>query len=627
MSTYREIIGKKIKKVSSDPSSGIDGEMWYNSTTKSIRGLAVVEAFVSQTNMPTKTAYNTSFGQAVPTTVSAGGMSAPGPAPTASVYEYNGLGWASGGALPSSGKESARGFGTLTAGAIAGGSPGASPAGSTDTSEYDGSSWTSGGALPTAIQGAHTWGTQTAGFLTGGRGNGPPFPKESASYTYNGTAWTGSTAMPAGRQFGGSSSSSPQTSALVFNGQNPSNTNDTIEWDGSSWATAPNVTFTATQVASGGTATAALSAGGDTPPGGMGTASSRYDGTSWATGASLATGRRATTGQGATGTTSMVMGGDTNTGSPPQYSTAVEEYNFSTNTVSAAAFASGTNLPVTRGQGGGCGTQTAALQCGGIAASPTSNTSTSFEYDGNAWTASPGSLNAATRNNSNFGIQTAAVTVGSLGPVTAAVDTYNGSSWTSGTSYPAPVSNIGVAGTNTAGLAWGGDQDPGYLNTTNEYNGSWTSSNTIPAARSNSACAGTQTAGLSVGGLVGPAAPSAPEVASSIEYDGSSWTAGGTDLVARYNAGAAGIQTSALIFGGITPPGGLISDATFYNGTSFVSQPSMGTARFLQTQGLGATSTVALAAAGQTSTRVDTVEEFTGETTTANIKDFTATQS
>jgi hypothetical protein len=36
---------------------------------------------------------------------------------------------------------------------------------------------------------------------------------------------------------------------------------------------------------------------------------------------------------------------------------------------------------------------------------------------------------------------------------------------------------------------------------------------------------------------------------------------------------------------------------------------------------------VALAAAGQTTTRVDTVEEFTGEKTTANIKDFTATQS
>ena len=47
MSTYREIVGKKIKKVSSDPSSGTDGEMWYNSTTGTLRGPAIVEAWSS----------------------------------------------------------------------------------------------------------------------------------------------------------------------------------------------------------------------------------------------------------------------------------------------------------------------------------------------------------------------------------------------------------------------------------------------------------------------------------------------------------------------------------------------------------------------------------------------------
>ena len=43
MSTYREIIGKKIKKVSSDPSEGIDGQMWYNTTTGKLRGIALSE--------------------------------------------------------------------------------------------------------------------------------------------------------------------------------------------------------------------------------------------------------------------------------------------------------------------------------------------------------------------------------------------------------------------------------------------------------------------------------------------------------------------------------------------------------------------------------------------------------
>ena len=47
MSTYKEIIGKKIKSVSSDPSDSIAGQMWYNTTTQSLRGLAILEAWSS----------------------------------------------------------------------------------------------------------------------------------------------------------------------------------------------------------------------------------------------------------------------------------------------------------------------------------------------------------------------------------------------------------------------------------------------------------------------------------------------------------------------------------------------------------------------------------------------------
>ena len=51
MTTYREIVGKKIKKVTSDPSDSIDGQMWYNSTTGALRGLAVVSAWSSGASM------------------------------------------------------------------------------------------------------------------------------------------------------------------------------------------------------------------------------------------------------------------------------------------------------------------------------------------------------------------------------------------------------------------------------------------------------------------------------------------------------------------------------------------------------------------------------------------------
>ena len=609
MSTYREIVGKKIKKLSSDPSAGTDGEMWYNSTTGTLRGPAILEAWSSGSPLTTNREGAAGFGLQT-AAVTCGGETPP---VTNLTEEYNGTGWATGGTLNTA-RYRVAGCGTLTAGIIFGGAPVPPTANGAATETYNGTAWTTSPyTLNTPRNSLAGAGTSTSCLAMGG---GPSYKNDSEEF--DGEGWTSTpnlntakhSSMAAGANaegvisFGGYTSS-PPTAA----------TDATESWNGSSWTTVNSMNTGRYGAYGAGTQTAGIVTGGIVGPGTMQSKTEAYDGTSWTEKADLATARGRLTTAGTT-TTALACGGQT-----PSLTTATEEYNNSTTAVTAAAFASGTNLPVARGQGGGCGTQTAALQCGGIADSPTSNTTTSFEYDGSSWAASPGSLNAATRNNSNFGIQTAAVTVGSLGPVTAAVDTYNGSTWTSGTSYPSPVSNIGAAGTNTAGLAWGGDQDPGYLTTTNEYNGSWTGGGAIPTGRSNSACAGTQTAGLSVGGYVGSAAPSATVVATSLEYNGSAWTAGGTDTTSRYNAGAAGIQTSALIFGGNTPSNTAV--ATLYDGTSFVTQPSMGTARFLQTQGLGATSTAALAAAGQTTTRVATVEEFTGETTSLNIETLT----
>ena len=62
MSTYKEIVGQKITKVSSDPGEPKTGQMWYNTTTGSLRGLALVEAWASSSSM-SLARYNTgSFG-------------------------------------------------------------------------------------------------------------------------------------------------------------------------------------------------------------------------------------------------------------------------------------------------------------------------------------------------------------------------------------------------------------------------------------------------------------------------------------------------------------------------------------------------------------------------------------
>ena len=193
MSTYREIVGKKIKKVSSDPSSGIDGEMWYNSTTGTLRGPAIVEA------------------------------------------------WSSGAPLVAA-RSSGAGFGISTAAVYAGGQTSPGPMGS-DTFEYNGSGWATGGALNTARNemGGITAGILTAGLVFGGS-TGPGWTGTNATEEYNGTAWTSVNNLATTVSFMGGSGI--QTAAFSAGGRTPSNTNNSQEYDGSNWSNGNNINST-----------------------------------------------------------------------------------------------------------------------------------------------------------------------------------------------------------------------------------------------------------------------------------------------------------------------------------------------------------------------------------------------
>jgi hypothetical protein len=109
--------------------------------------------------------------------------------------------------------------------------------------------------------------------------------------------------------------------------------------------------------------------------------------------------------------------------------------------------------------------------------------------------------------------------------------------------------SLGGAGTQTAGLAFGGD--PGTAaNVTEEYDGSaWTAGGNLNTARRNLAGCGTQTAGLAFGGV------STAGTGATEEYDGSSWTNTTSMGTARYQLAGAGTQTAGLAFGGTTSTG------------------------------------------------------------------------
>ena len=260
-------------------------------------------------------------------------------------------------------------------------------------------------------------------------------------------------------------------------------------------------------------------------------------------------------------------------------------YNTTSQTLKLApkisAFSSGGSLNTSRSQRAGAGTQTAGLAWGGTVPTSTAPSETNGakteEYDGSSWTNSNDKSNKK-RQQSGFGIQTAAVDFGGYADPAGYQNTceeYGGTSWTSGGNYISTVSNGCGAGTGTltAGFNYGGYTPDTNLNTSAEYDGSsWTSGNTAPYTAENTCMTGTQTAVIGCGGN----AP--PQVSTAVEYDGTNFTVATSSPVVLQSAGSSGIQTAAHFFGGfISTAHG--TGTHEYDGTNWAASASVGTGR------------------------------------------------
>ena len=121
---------------------------------------------------------------------------------------------------------------------------------------------------------------------------------------------------------------------------------------------------------------------------------------------------------------------------------------------------------------------------------------------------SGGSLNTTRRLIAGTGPGTAALGFGGYSTtVVANNESYNGTSWTELADLNTARGQLGGAnhGSQTAGLAFGGETTNPTTNATEEYDGSsWTSGGNLNTARQDLAGCGTQTAGLAVGGAIVP---------------------------------------------------------------------------------------------------------------------------
>jgi len=154
MSTYYGTYGQKVQYLSSDPSPVQIGQVWYNSTSATLKVRATNATAV----------------------------------------------WTSGGTYPFALNWNAV-AGSQTAGIAAGGyNPGPASTGSTAANTYNGTSWTAAPSLGAAIYYNSIMGTSTAALSANGT---PPGPGTLASEKYNGSSWTSAGSLSQARSSGG----------------------------------------------------------------------------------------------------------------------------------------------------------------------------------------------------------------------------------------------------------------------------------------------------------------------------------------------------------------------------------------------------------------------------------------
>jgi len=307
MATYKNIKGFQIQYLDSDPTNPITGQVWYNSTTKALKG------------------------------TTAGGVT---------------IGtWASGDNLNTGRFETSSG-GTQASSIIAGGRSAGSPPGliMNNAEKYDGSSWTAISNINTARRGAQGAATvNTAAIIYGGPTQpSPPFSNSVDTESWNGSSWTEVNELNTGKSNSYGSMGSSTAAIAVHNA--------TCEtWNGTSWTEVNELNTSRANIAFFGTSTSSICATGNQT-----TNSESWNGSSWTATTATNQAREAGAGAGTNNTAGIIFAGGFD---PVGYLTKTESWNGS-------SWTEVNDLSTARIGGAGSGSETAGLLSGGNAPPP-----------------------------------------------------------------------------------------------------------------------------------------------------------------------------------------------------------------------------------------------------------------
>ena len=273
MADYKAIRGFTIHTVDGDPSNLVAGQVWYNSSSKKVKGSKLAAAA-----------------------------------------------WASGGNMSAGDLKHRMCFGTYQASQATGGND-VSGSAHGKSEQYDGTSWSEVADLNTNRSYGGNAGVTTAGICFGGLDH--PGAAVSVSEEWDGSSWAEGDNLNATKYYAGSGGT--QTAAMMVGGL-PGRTSEFETYNGTSWTEEDHgLTNARTQCGGWGITTSALMAGGSPNV----VDAETYDGSSWTEISNLNTGRSidaSSKNTGGVGTDGIAIAGD---GSTPHMN-ITEQYNGST---------------------------------------------------------------------------------------------------------------------------------------------------------------------------------------------------------------------------------------------------------------------------------------------------------
>ena len=321
MATYKALRGLTIRTVDGDASPLVAGDIWYNSSSKKIKGAKLAPgAWASGGNI--NSARQGCSGSAPPSGTSAAIIFAGTPPETTygNLSEtYDGSSWTAAPTMVN--KKSSRGSVGISSTAVlaVGCRDGTiSPPVAALNEEWDGSSWSEEADINTARFDIGGFGTVTAGIAAGGGTSPSASATTDKVESWDGSSWTETTEINTGRgEDHKASAGTSNTAGLIYGGP----TNNVESWNGSAWTEVTDMNTARAGCIGTGTQTAALAIGGGGPEG----ETEQWNGSTWTEVADLGT-ARANNGAGGTTTNAIVMGGSTQPGSTRRAET--EEWTY-----------------------------------------------------------------------------------------------------------------------------------------------------------------------------------------------------------------------------------------------------------------------------------------------------------